>query len=127
MDKKTGYLTRRNALAGSLAVGLASLAAAPSAAQSAFPSRTIRVIVPFPAGGTTDMLARLFAQRLTEALGQSVIVENMGGAGGSVGADVVAKADPDGHTLLFHNLTFSGEGHESLSAEGARAGSPAPD
>jgi tripartite-type tricarboxylate transporter receptor subunit TctC len=76
-------------------------------AQGTFPSRTIRVIVPFPAGGTTDMLARLFAQRIGEGLGQSVLVENMGGAGGSVGADAVAKAEPDGHTLLFHNLTFS--------------------
>ena len=63
--------------------------------------------MPFPAGGTTDMLARLFAQRMSEGLGQSVLVENMGGAGGSVGADAVAKAEPDGHTLLFHNLTFS--------------------
>jgi tripartite-type tricarboxylate transporter receptor subunit TctC len=53
------------------------------------------------------MLARLFAQRMSEGLGQSVLVENMGGAGGSVGADAVAKAEPDGHTLLFHNLTFS--------------------
>ncbi len=78
-----------------------------ASAQGTFPSRTIRVIVPFPAGGTTDMLARLFAQRMSEGLGQSVLVENMGGAGGSVGADAVAKAEPDGHTLLFHNLTFS--------------------
>ena len=63
--------------------------------------------MPFPAGGTTDLVARLFAQRMSEGLGQTVLVENMGGAGGSVGADSVAKADPDGHTLLFHNLTFS--------------------
>ena len=79
----------------------------PACAQTAYPSRTIRVVVPFPAGGTTDLLARVFAQRMSEGLGQSVIVENMGGAGGSVGADAVAKAEPDGHTLLFHNLTFS--------------------
>jgi tripartite-type tricarboxylate transporter receptor subunit TctC len=67
----------------------------------------MRIIVPFPAGGTTDLLARLYAQRLTEALGVSVVVENRGGGGGSIGADVVAKAAPDGQTLLFHNLTFS--------------------
>jgi len=67
----------------------------------------MRIIVPFPAGGTTDLLARLYAQRLTEALGVSVVVENRGGGGGSIGADVVAKASPDGQTLLFHNLTFS--------------------
>ncbi|MGE5780842.1 MAG: Bug family tripartite tricarboxylate transporter substrate binding protein, partial [Hyphomicrobiales bacterium] len=66
--------------------------------QERFPAKTIRIIVPFPAGATTDMLARLFAQRMTEGLGQSVVVENVGGAGGSLGADQVAKAAPDGYT-----------------------------
>ncbi len=84
-----------------------TLLAAPALAQDAYPSKPIRVIVPFPAGGTTDMLARLFGQRMTETMGQPVVVENRGGAGGSIGADVVAKAAPDGYTLLFHNLTFS--------------------
>jgi tripartite-type tricarboxylate transporter receptor subunit TctC len=98
--------TRRRVLALSALAAFLALSA-PVAAQPAYPTRTIRVIVPFPAGGTTDLVARLFAQRLGEGLGQSVIVENMGGAGGSVGADAVAKAEPDGHTLLFHNLTFS--------------------
>ncbi|MFC7473962.1 Bug family tripartite tricarboxylate transporter substrate binding protein [Dankookia sp. GCM10030260] len=93
--------TRRGALGAGVA-----LAAGGARAQEAWPNRPIRVIVPFPAGGTTDMLARLYAQRLTETLGQSVLVENRGGGGGSIGADVVAKAAPDGHTLLFHNLTF---------------------
>ncbi|MEW6449911.1 MAG: tripartite tricarboxylate transporter substrate binding protein [Pseudomonadota bacterium] len=75
--------------------------------QERFPNRTIRVVVPFPAGATTDMLARLIAQRMTESLGQSVVIENVGGGGGSIGADQVAKAAPDGHTLLFHNITFT--------------------
>lgn len=96
-------MSRRAVLAG-----IAAAAAAPQAgAQGAYPSRVVRIVVPFPAGGTTDLLARIFAERLTPALGQSVIVENMAGAGGSVGADAVAKANPDGYTLLFHNLTFS--------------------
>jgi tripartite-type tricarboxylate transporter receptor subunit TctC len=99
-------ITRREILAGAASLG-ALLTGGSVLAQGAFPNRTIRVIVPFPAGGTTDLLARLFAQRMGEGLGQSVLVENMGGAGGSVGADAVAKAEPDGHTLLFHNLTFS--------------------
>lgn len=87
---------------------LAALALAPAMAraQESFPNRPIRVVVPFPAGGTTDLLARLFAQRLTETMGQSVVIENRGGGGGSIGADVVAKATPDGYTLLFHNITF---------------------
>jgi tripartite-type tricarboxylate transporter receptor subunit TctC len=99
--------TRRGLLGGSFVAAALLLVPGLVSAQPAFPTRTIRVVVPFPAGGTTDLLARLFAQQMSEGLGQPVIVENMGGAGGSVGADVVAKADPDGHTLLFHNLTFS--------------------
>jgi tripartite-type tricarboxylate transporter receptor subunit TctC len=81
-------------------------ARAQGGAASDFPRQPIRVVVPFPAGGTTDLLARLFGQRMTETLGQPVVVENRGGGGGSIGADVVAKAAPDGHTLLLHNITF---------------------
>ena len=92
-------ITRRAALGAGLAI------AGAARAQEAWPMRPVRIIVPFPAGGTTDLLARLYAQRLTETLGQSVVVENRGGGGGSIGADVVAKST-DGHTLLFHNLTF---------------------
>ena len=71
-----------------------------------WPTKPIRVVVPFPAGGTTDMLARLYAQRLTETLGQPMLVENRGGGGGSIGAEEIAKSAPDGYNLLFHNLTF---------------------
>jgi tripartite-type tricarboxylate transporter receptor subunit TctC len=95
--------TRRTVLAGG-----ATLLFAPQAlAQEKFPSRTMTWVVPFPAGGTTDLLARVFAQKLGEAFGQSVVVENAGGGGGSIGADKVAKAAPDGYTLLLHNVTFS--------------------
>ncbi len=76
-------------------------------AQEKFPARAMTFVVPFPAGGTTDLLARIFAQKLGEAFGQSVVVENVGGGGGSIGADKVAKAAPDGYTLLLHNVTFS--------------------
>jgi tripartite-type tricarboxylate transporter receptor subunit TctC len=95
---------RRLLLGGGI---LAAVGLPAARAQDAFPSRPVRIIVPFPAGGTTDLLARLYAQRLSETLGQTAVVENRGGGGGSIGADVVAKAPPDGHTLLFHNLTFS--------------------
>lgn len=94
----------RHALISAIAAGFLP---ATSLAQEAYPTKQVRVVVPFPAGGTTDMLARLFGQRLQTVLGQPFIVENVGGAGGSVGAEVVARASPDGYTLLFHNLTFS--------------------
>jgi tripartite-type tricarboxylate transporter receptor subunit TctC len=81
-------------------------AGALEAAEPAFPSRALRIVVPFPAGGTTDVVARLVAQRMSESMGQQVLVDNRGGAGGTIGADIVAKAAPDGHTLLMHNITF---------------------
>ncbi len=76
-----------------------ALSAGDALAQS-WPSKPISLIVPFPAGGTTDVLARALADKLTQSLGQSVIVESKPGAGATVGADYVAKAKPDGHTLL---------------------------
>ncbi len=88
---------RRRAL-GTLGA-IAALFASPAFAQS-FPAKPFRLVVPFPAGGPTDIVARPFAQLLNESSGQQVIVDNRGGAGGSIGADVVAKAAPDGYTLL---------------------------
>ena len=99
--------TRREFVRASALAGAMALVPAAVRGQERFPARNIRIIVPFPAGATTDMLARLFAQRMTEGLGQSVVVENVGGAGGSLGADQVAKSPPDGYTLLFHNITFT--------------------
>ena len=76
-------------------------ATAPGRAETAFPTRTVKMIVPYPPGGGTDLLARVLAQRLGEKWKQSVIVENVGGAGGNVGAEQVYRAAPDGYTLLF--------------------------
>jgi tripartite-type tricarboxylate transporter receptor subunit TctC len=99
--------TRRDVLIGAGAAGAALFAPTIVRAQDKFPSRSMTWVVPFPAGGTTDLLARIFAQKVGEALGQTVVVENTGGGGGSIGADKVAKAAPDGYTLLLHNVTFS--------------------
>src|SRR5437867_988823 len=74
---------------------------ATAAAAQPFPSKPIRIIVPFPAGATTDIIARLVGQRMQESMGQPVLVENRAGAGGSIGADAVAKAPPDGYTILM--------------------------
>ena len=112
--------TRRDLLKGAAAVGTTALLAPAALGQSQFPSHTVRIVVPFPAGATTDLLARLIASRLSESLGQSFVVENVGGGGGSIGADQVAKAAPDGHTLLFHNITFSTTTSSLLFAKRAR-------
>src|ERR1700704_4456783 len=97
-------LTRRETMAG-CAGGLASLLMTPAKAQSAYPSRTIKMIVPYPAGGTTDLLGRLIADQLKSGLGATVVVENKPGAGTTLGADQVAKSEADGYTLLMATST----------------------
>jgi tripartite-type tricarboxylate transporter receptor subunit TctC len=97
-------LTRREAFAG-CGGGLALLIGLPALAQTAYPSRTIRMIVPYPAGGTTDFLGRLVADQLKTGLGATVIVENKPGAATALGAEQVARAEPDGYTLLMATST----------------------
>jgi tripartite-type tricarboxylate transporter receptor subunit TctC len=97
---------RRAALA--LAAGLACLAALPAAAQGAWPTRPVRIVVPFAAGGTTDILARAMAPELSKAFGQQFIVDNRAGAGGNVGAEIVAHSPGDGYTLLMGTVGTHG-------------------
>src|SRR4051812_11133210 len=94
---------RRRAIAaalGALALGVLSQAQQ-APAQPAWPSRTVTIVVPFPPGGGVDVLARIAAERLTASLKQPVVVENRSGGGGTVGTRAVAKAAPDGYTLML--------------------------
>jgi tripartite-type tricarboxylate transporter receptor subunit TctC len=91
--------TRRSLVAAGLAA-LGVLAPAAAGAQD-YPNKTVRMVVPFPAGGGTDTVARILAQKLNEALKQTVIVDNVGGASGALGHEAVARAAPDGYTLLL--------------------------
>ena len=83
-----------------------TISALPQVQAQNFPTKPIRIVVPFPAGGTTDVVARLVAARMSESMGHPVVVDNRGGAGGALGADIVAKSNPDGYTMLMHNITF---------------------
>ena len=94
--------TRRFAL--SLALALGATAVAPLAFAQSYPSRPVTLVVPFPPGGGTDTGGRVIAEQLSRRWGQTVIVENKGGAAGQIGADLVAKAKPDGYTLLLGNI-----------------------
>lgn len=95
-----------------LAACAAALTLAPVAAQTAYPTRTVRIIVPAPAGTGPDVLARLYAQHLGQALGQPFVVDNRPGASGNLGAEAVAKAPADGYTLLYgYNQIFTMNPH----------------
>src|SRR5687767_12997287 len=109
---------RRNFLSGSLAVPFASCFAGSGDAepQTQWPSRNITMIVPFPPGGQADLAARPVALELAKLLGRPVVVDNRGGAGGALGAAAVAKAEPDGHTMLMtlNSIVISPEAERLL-------------
>ena len=77
------------------------------AAADAYPSRPVRFIVPFPSGGGNDIVGRIVAAKLSEGLGQPVVIDNRGGAGGTLGTDITAKAPPDGYTILVNNISLA--------------------
>ena len=96
---------RRAAALACVAVAVAALLPAGPAQAQAYPTRAVKMVVPFPPGGSLDIAGRLIAQKLTDAWGQPVVVENKPGAGGNIGADFVAKSPPDGYTILMGALS----------------------
>lgn len=107
MNRTGNALVRPAQAATLLAIGMLFSLMPPALAQS-WPERTVRLIVPFPAGGTVDAVARSMAQRLTESLRQTMVVENRAGGAGSIGSEAVAKAAPDGYTLLMGTASTHG-------------------
>ena len=98
------HFTARLAAALCAAAGAWLMLAAPAAQAQAWPSKPIKIVVPFPAGGTSDVLARLFGQKMSETWGQPVVVDNKPGSSGNLGADLVAKSAPDGYTFALMDV-----------------------
>lgn len=104
-------------------IGLATLSCVAGAQAQSFPSRTVTIVSPYQAGGTSDIIARILAQKLSERLGQNVVIENRPGANGTIGVNQVVRADPDGHTLLAvasSALTLNPIFYKTLSYDVAR-------
>jgi len=98
---KTAWASACIVIAGSLGSGAASTAALSASGTIAYPTKPIRFVVPYPPGGGTDIIARIVQQKLSEGLGQPIVIDNRGGAGGAVGTEVAARSAPDGYTILF--------------------------
>ena len=109
--------SRRALLASALATAALSSLGLPAGAQTPFPSKTMTFVVPYPAGGANDMLGRLIGQKMSEALGGTHIVDNKPGAGALLGASAVARAQPDGHTLLIGGLATHAASPHMLKAD----------
>jgi tripartite-type tricarboxylate transporter receptor subunit TctC len=97
-------MMRALTIVAALMLGLTSMLGLRSASAQDYPTRPITMVVPFPAGGPTDTVARVTAQEMAKLLGQQIVIENIGGAGGTLGAARVARSAPDGYTLLIHHL-----------------------
>ncbi len=109
-----------------VATMIAALLSAAAVAQQSYPSKPVRLIIPFPPGGSNDVVGRMFGQQLSDRLGQSVVIENRGGAGGTIGTDAAAKAPADGYTLLLVSIaySFSPAMYKALPYDPAKAFTP---
>ncbi|QPF93173.1 Bug family tripartite tricarboxylate transporter substrate binding protein [Bradyrhizobium commune] len=117
----------RGILRRSLLAACTVILACGAAVAQDYPTRPVKIIVPFPAGGSNDIIARIVAQKLTERIGQTFLVENRGGAGGNIGAEAVASAEADGYTLLLTApppLTINGSLYKKLPFDPAKAFAP---
>ena len=94
-----------------LALAAAAMCVPLSSVAQSYPVKSVRVVIPWPPGGSNDVVGRIVMQKLSEAMGHQFIIDNRGGAAGSIGADVVAKAPPDGYTLMVHSTTHVGNAH----------------
>src|SRR5580704_19773886 len=104
--RQTKVIAMRKLLRGAaLMACILAACGAVAHAQADFPSRPIKMYVPFPPGGGIDVTARIAAEKLSEILGQQIAIINQGGGGGAIATDAVARADPDGYTLLYHSVT----------------------
>src|SRR5215510_6045392 len=99
------FMCRRHCIVAALVAGLAALSLSP--ARAAYPERPIVLIVPFAAGGPTDIIARILAATMSKSLGANVVVDNRPGAGGNIGMALVARANPDGYTLLLTSTAIA--------------------
>jgi tripartite-type tricarboxylate transporter receptor subunit TctC len=106
MKSKRGKAVVNLRSAFSIVLALALSVPALASAQGSYPDKPIRLMVPFPAGGLSDVTARVVLQKLSERMGQPVVIDNRAGASGNIGAEIVAKATPDGHTLLINAINF---------------------
>src|SRR5438477_9528518 len=109
-----------------LSIGAATMLPGFAAAEN-YPSHAVKIVVPYPAGGSNDIIARIVAQKLSERSGQNFLVENRGGAGGNVGAEAVANAEGDGYTLLLSApppLTINAALYKNLAFDPAKAFAP---
>src|SRR5215210_6293670 len=89
------------------ALGIGALVSAGSAVAQGWPSKSVRIVVPFGPGGGTDIQGRLLGKKFTESMGQTFVVDNRAGAAGLIGAEIVSKASPDGHTILFTTASLA--------------------